>query len=94
MHHDNAPAHTTMPVREILAKNKTVVMPQSPYSPYLDPADFFDFPKLKTTVKRKDFATIDEIKEKSKQELLAIPKIAFQQYFENWIKTLAKVYYI
>ena len=27
---------------------------------------------------------IEEIKEKSKQELLAIPKSVFQKYFENW----------
>ena len=34
----------------------------------------------------KRFATIEEIKEKSKQELLAIPKGAFQKYFEEWKK--------
>ena len=27
LHHDNAPAHTSMHVREFLAKNKTVIMP-------------------------------------------------------------------
>ena len=83
LHHDNAPAHTSMLVREFLAKNKTVIMPQPPYSPDLAPADFFLFPKLKTPMKGKRFATIEEIKEKSKQELLAIPKSAFQKCFEN-----------
>ena len=34
-------------------------------------ADFFLFRKQITTMKRKRFATIEEIKEKSKQELLA-----------------------
>ena len=66
LHHDNAPAHTSMLVREFLAKNKTVIMPQPPYSPDLAPADFFLFPKLKTPMKGKRFATIEEIKEKSK----------------------------
>ena len=72
-HHDNAPAHTSMLVLEFLAKNKTVIMPPPPYSPDLSPAHFFLFPKLKTPMKGKYFATIEEIKEESKQKLLAIP---------------------
>ena len=40
------------------------------------------FPKL-TPLTGKRFATIDEIKEKSKQELLAIPKSAIQECFED-----------
>ena len=48
----------------------------------------FCFPKNKTPkkipLKGNGFATIEEVNEKSKQELLAIPKSAFQQCFENW----------
>ena len=62
LHHDKAPADTLMLVHELLAKNKTVVMPQAPYSPDLAPADFFLFPKLKTPMKGKSFATIEVIK--------------------------------
>ena len=62
---DNAPAYTTMLVREFLAKNKTIIMPQPSYSPDLASADFVLFPKLKTPVKGKRFATIEEIKENS-----------------------------
>ena len=36
------------------------------------PAEFFLFPKLKTPMKGKRFAMIEKIKEKSKQEPLAI----------------------
>ena len=47
-------------------------MPQPPNSLDLDSIDFFLFPKLETPMKGKRFATIkEEIKEKSKQELLA-----------------------
>ena len=42
-------------------------MPQLPYSPKLAPADCFSFKKLKTPMKRKRFATIEEMKEMSKQ---------------------------
>ena len=40
LHHDNAPAHTSLLVREFLAKNNTVTMPQPPYSPDMAPCDF------------------------------------------------------
>ena len=57
LHHDNSPAHTSMLVRECLAKNKTLITPQLSHSP--------DFPKLKTPVKGKRFTAIEKIKEKS-----------------------------
>ena len=63
-----------MLVRKFLAKNKTVIIPQPPYSP--------DFLKLKISMKGKHFVMIEEIKEKSK--LLAIPKNTFQKCFEDW----------
>ena len=50
-----------------MTKNKTVIMPQPPYLPDLASADFFLFQKLKTMMKGKCFATIEEIKENSKQ---------------------------
>ena len=49
-------------------------MPQPPYSLDSANANFFLFPELKTPMKAKHFATIEEIKENSKQELLAMPK--------------------
>ena len=83
MHNDNAKGQTSKLVHEFMAKNKTVIMPQPPYSPDLGPADFFLFPKLKTPMKGKRFPTVDEIKEKSKHELLPKPKNAFQKCFED-----------
>ncbi|UYV61867.1 hypothetical protein LAZ67_1006888 [Cordylochernes scorpioides] len=44
LHHDNAPAHTSLLVRDFLAKNNTLMMPQPPYSPDLAPCDFFLVP--------------------------------------------------
>ncbi|UYV63011.1 hypothetical protein LAZ67_2002842 [Cordylochernes scorpioides] len=38
---DNAPAHTSLLVRNLLAKNNTLMMPQPPYPPDLPPCDFF-----------------------------------------------------
>ena len=54
-----------MLVLEFLFKNKTVIIPHPPYSPDLASADFYLFPKLKTQMKGKCFARIEEIKEES-----------------------------
>ncbi|UYV80271.1 hypothetical protein LAZ67_18002251 [Cordylochernes scorpioides] len=69
LHHDNAPAHTSLLVRDLLAKNNTLMMPQPPYSPDLAPCDFFLFPKLKRPMKGRRYATLDEIKTALKEEL-------------------------
>ena len=53
LHHDKTPARTPMFVRRFFAKNKTVIMPQPPYSSDLAPAYFFLLPKLKTPMKGK-----------------------------------------
>ena len=58
-------------------------MSQPLYSVDLALVDFFIFPKLKTPMKGKRFPTIEEIKEKSKPEPLAIPKIAFKKCCED-----------
>ena len=58
-------------------------MAQPLYSPDLAPADFFLFRRLKTPMKEKRFATIEERKEKSKQELLAIPKARVRSVSRN-----------
>ncbi|GAB1860480.1 Histone-lysine n-methyltransferase setmar-like protein [Camponotus japonicus] len=86
LHHDNAPAHTSLLVSSFLAKTNTIIMPQPPYSPDLAPCDFFLFPKLKRPMKGRRFATIEEIKTASLKELEDIPKSAFQKCFEDWKK--------
>ena len=80
------PAHTSLLVREFVAKNNTVTMPQLPYSPDMAPCDFFLFPKIKRTLKGRRFTAIDDIKSASLKELKAIPKIEFEKCFEDWKK--------
>lgn len=90
LHHDNAPAHTSLLVREFLAKNNTLIMPQPPYSPDLAPCDFFLFPKLKRPMKGRRYATIEEIKTASKEDLNKITKNDFSKCFEDWKKRYHK----
>ena len=78
LHHDNAPDHTSMLVREFLSKNKTLIMSQRIHRTW----PLFTFSSSQTPMKGKRFATFDEIKEKLKEKLLKIPESAFQKCLE------------
>jgi len=85
LHHDNAPAHASL-IRSYLAKHQTSFVSHPPYSPDLAPADFFLFPKLKTTLKGRRFQTKEEIQENAIRELRTITESAFQEAFQQWKK--------
>jgi len=61
LHHDNAPAHTTLFVKECLATKQITVLEHPAYSPDLAPSDVFLFPKIKETLKGSHFDDIDDI---------------------------------
>ncbi|KAG5308118.1 MOS1T transposase, partial [Acromyrmex insinuator] len=86
LHHDNAPSHTSLVVRDHFAKNSTHIIPQPPYSPDLAPCDFWLFSKLKRPLRGHRFEPIEEIKEKTMSELRAIPTDDYAACFENWKK--------
>jgi len=72
----------------------TTVLPQSPYSPDLAPADFYLFPKLKSMLKGRRFESTEAIKTNSLAHLRSIPKKAFQECFrtlkkrwQRWIQS-------
>ena len=66
LHHDNAPAHTALSVREFLATKQITVLEHPAYSPDLAPSDFFMFLKIKEILKA---------------ALKAIPQNKFQNCF-------------
>jgi transposase len=84
LHHDNAPCHTALSVREFLAKNSIPVVPHPPYSPDLAPCNFFLFARLKSTLKGKRFQDVVEIQLNTTQQLQAISKQAYQTCTEKW----------
>ena len=55
LHHDNAPAHTALSVREFLATKQITVLKHLAYSPDLAPNDFFFVPEDKGNIERKTF---------------------------------------
>lgn len=84
LHHDNAPVHSALLIRNFCTKNGMTVIPQPPYSPDLAPADFFLFPKLKRPLKGQRFDSIERIKEKSLEELNSIHQEQFSGSFQQW----------
>ena len=83
VHHDNTQAHASLLLRSYLAKHQTSVVPHPPYSPDLAPADFFLFPKHKTTWKGCRFQTIEEIQENEIRKLRVITESSFQEAFQQ-----------
>jgi hypothetical protein len=52
----------------------------------LSPSRFFLFPKLKTTLKKRRFQTIEKMKNNAIRELRFITESAFQEAFLQWKK--------
>ena len=90
LHHDNAPAHNALSIRQFLAENNIAVLEQPPYSPDLAPCDFFLFPKLKGVIKGARFQDSKAITTAVMKELRAIPMESFQKCIEAWQQRLEK----
>lgn len=89
-HHDNAPAHAALSVRQFLAKNGMTPLPHAPYSPDLAPCDFFLFPRMKKDMKGHRFSDVEEVKKKTRMELAAIQTDEFERCFQQWEHRLDK----
>jgi len=88
LHHDNAPAHTALSVREVLATKQITVLEHPAYSRDLSLSDFFLFPKIKEILKGRDFDDIDDFRSKTTAALKTIPQNQFQNGFEGWTRLL------
>ena len=92
LHHDKAPAHASIFIREFFRKHETAVVSHPPYSPDLAPADFLLFSEFKSSLKVRRIQTVEEIEVNSIRDLRAIPHNTFQDTYRNWKKTLGAVY--
>jgi hypothetical protein len=74
LQHDNAPSHMDMAVQELLAGNNIQIVPHPPYWPDLGPSGFWLFPTPKTGLRKRRFATVEDIKENADARVRAIKK--------------------
>ena len=86
LHHNNAPAHTALSVREFLATKQITVLEHPAYSTDLPSNDFFLFPKIKKILEGRHFDDIDDIRSNTTAALKAIPQNQFQIGFEGWTR--------
>lgn len=84
LHHDNAPAHTSLVVREFLARSSITVTDHPPYSPDLAPCDFFLFPKCKMVLRGRHLGDVEAIKAETTRQLNSITTEDFQQCYQQW----------
>lgn len=84
LHHDNAPCHTALLVREFLANHRVATLPHPPYSPDIAPADFFLFPRLKRDLKGNRFSSVENIQGAVTASLKGISEREFQKAYEQW----------
>ena len=90
LHHDNAPAHTAISVRQFLTKRQITTLDHPPYSPDLAPSDFWLFPRLKTVLKGTHFASVEDIQAVVTSTLRGIKEDEFIQCFKAWQKRMQR----
>ena len=74
LHHDNAPVHTALSVKQFLISKKITTLHHPPYSLDFAPSDFFLFPKLKGIFKGIRFQGVEDIKTSVMRHLKTITK--------------------
>jgi len=84
LHHNNAPAHTSLIVREFLIKNNITTVPHPAYSLDLAPCDFYVFPKMKLRLKGRRFTSTEEVQAESQQILNTLKLANFNESFKKW----------
>jgi len=82
-----ASADASLLFQEFLIKHETTIVPQPSYSSDLAPADFFLFPKWKSSLKSHRFEKVEETEENLIQDIRAIPQNTFQDAFQKWKKS-------
>ena len=83
LHHNDAPAHTALSIREFLAKKNIPVLPHPPYSPNLAPCDFYLFSKLKSKLKGHHFGMMENIQKVVTDELHTLTENDFWHCYDQ-----------
>jgi histone-lysine N-methyltransferase SETMAR len=82
-HHDSAAPHRAARVHQFFDNNFEVV-PHAPYSPDLEPSDFWLFPTLKDTLRGRTFSSRSSLATAIFQWSQRTPKEAFATAMQSW----------
>jgi len=85
LHHDNAPAHTSLVVRrQFLTSKNITVIPHPRYSPDLASCDFLLFFNTKLPLKGRHFDTTEEIHAETQEFIDTLTFENFQGCIKSW----------
>ena len=82
LHQDNAPVHNLIIVKDYLTKMGFKTVPQPPYSPDLDPCDFWIFLRLRGC----RYETIEEMKEAVTNVIDTLTEEHFHGAFQKFLE--------
>jgi hypothetical protein len=83
MYQDNAPSHTSISVRELLAKKLITFLENQAYSPDLTLCDFFLFLTMKNCLRGTYFETVEDIQKVTMSVLSNLQEICFWKRFDR-----------
>ncbi len=69
LHHDNVPAHTSVPTLALIGESEIEMLAHPPYSPDMAPSDYFLFPRLKAMFQGYCHESVDDMQAAVKQAL-------------------------
>jgi hypothetical protein len=82
LHHDNAPVHVALLIREFVEKKIIPTLPHPSYSPDLALCDFYLFTKLKSKLKGHHFGTLtDELRTLTEKKKLPVLLRSMERMF-------------
>ena len=90
LHHDNASSHTSHQTSEYLATQNIELMGHPPYSPDLEPNDFFLFPRIKDKMRGQRFTSPEEAVEAFKNHVLSLSSFGWSKCYEWWFNRMQK----
>ena len=91
LHHDNAPAHTALNIRQFLAERNIATLEHPHISP-IWPSVTFPLLQDQICSEKNLFFDINFIKITTTMELKKIPENAFQECIESWNKRMHKCF--
>jgi histone-lysine N-methyltransferase SETMAR len=91
VHWDNAPSHSAKATQEAVKKSKMQIIPQPPYSPDIDPSDFFLLGYLKNQLRGKKCKSAEELIAAVQLIINGITKPTRVRVFQDWMWRLQSV---
>jgi hypothetical protein len=85
--HDNVPAHRSIVVTDILAKNYVTTLQHPPYSSEQDAADFNLFQRLKSKLNGRRFCDAADIIKNATEDLKRLSKMVSRNVYNTFAVT-------